>query len=350
MEREVLVQLLKDACRAPSGDNVQPWRFEWDGTRLFIYNIPDIHNPHMDFEERGAYIAHGALIENLIVAAPHYGYEITFKLFPDPLNQDLVADLEFLTSVNADEFLYPAIAERATNRHRYRDRSLTEVERNALRSTVSGMPGTTLHFVENRTQIKSLAFAASRAELVILEDESIAGHFFQNIVWTHEEERERKAGFFVKTMEFTPIQELIFKMASKPRFMRLFRKIGLPVFIANEDAKLYSSGCVIGGVFIKDESRESYIAAGRALQRIWLTATSMNLAFQPLIGMSFIAYKSLTGRGNLHSRHAQEMRQAYEQARSVLGGEDILAFLFRIGEAPKPSVRTSRKDPQIAFV
>lgn len=343
--------MLQDACRAPSGDNAQPWRFRWDGTVLSVHNISGIHNPHLDFEERGAYIAHGALIENLCIAAPHYGYTAAVTLFPAPEDVDLVAYVSFATCKPYDDPLYASMSLRATNHHPFLNRPLTATEREALEQVAVPSPGVTLKLVTAPKDIKALAHAASRVEIVILEDESISAHFFSGMVWTKEEEEKRRSGFFVKTLEFNPVQSLVFWLASKPRVLRLFRIIGLPHFIASEDARLYATGSVAGGVLLTDESAEQFVAAGRVLERVWLTATSLGLAFQPLIGMVFVAYRLETGRGTLTSAHTELMRDALARTRAILGGEGkIPALLFHAGAAPAPSVRTSRREPDIVFV
>ncbi len=347
----VIRDLLTDACRAPSGDNVQPWRFRWNGSLLSIYNLPGIHNPYLDFEERGSYIAHGALIENLCISAPHYGYQASVEIFPSPSDTDLVAQARFTECEPYDDPLYMAIRARVTNHHPFKNRPLTEEERSAFEGSVASLSGIEVRLVTERKGMSELGYVASRAEIVVLEDERVAEHFFSGMVWTEKEEKAKRRGFYVKTLEFNPIQNLLFWLASKPTVRKLFSRIGLPRFIAYQDAQLYATGSVAGGILLTDESAKSYLTAGRALERLWLTATALGLAFQPLIGMVFIAYRSETGRGTLSLAHAAEMQEALVRTRTVLGGTGkIPALLFHAGVAPAPSVRTSRRQPDIEFV
>lgn len=351
MDKSTLIELLRYACRAPSGDNVQPWRFTWDGVRLSIYNVPGVHNPYLDFEERGSYIAHGALLENLRISAPHYGYNMEFELFPDTKHTELVAICSFSRCAKNEDELFFAIKERVTNRRPYKIRELTESEESTLYKTVANVSGTELYIAKNRKSIQKIAASASGVEKIILEDERMAEHLFSKIVWTDKEDREKKSGFFIKTMEFNFVQRFVFRLASKPKIMYFLRKIGLPSFIAKQDAVLYSSNAGMGGIVISDESAESFIFAGQALERIWLTLTNMQLAFQPLIGMTFVAYKTETGRGDLKDAHAKQIEEDFKNAKESLGvTSGILAMLFRFGDAEKPSVRTRRRDPDITFV
>jgi hypothetical protein len=310
-----------------------------------LYNLPGIHNPHLDFEERGAYVAHGALIENILISAPHYGYAVTVGLFPDVRDADLVAYLDFTEREAYDDPLYHAIPLRATNHHPFQEGPLRrEVER-AIVSSVEGVPSVRLALLTSREDREAVGRIASRVEVVILEDESITESFFSGMVWTTREEKTKKSGFFVKSLEFNPIQMGVFRLASNPHIMRVFRKIGIPQFIAHQDARLYATGSVAGGILVPDDSKESYLMAGRALERVWLTATAEGLAFQPLVGTCFVAYKSEVGKVVLPDARARDMHRAFTETKRLLRTEaEIPVLLFRIGVAPAPSVRSSRRD------
>jgi nitroreductase len=350
LPKEILLEILRDAVRAPSGDNVQPWRFSAKGSTVSVYNVPGIHNPYLDFDERGSYISHGALLESMCISASRYGYAVTIDLFPNNNDETLVAIVHFVQRGIRTHLLYEAIVKRATNHHPFEERDLEAGVQNIFESAVADIPVTTVFTTDTKDR-GSIGRVASRAEVVILEDEEITKSFFDGMVWTEKEEQQKKSGFFVRSLEFNPVQMMVFWLASKPQIMRFLRILRLPQFIANEDAKLYATGSLAGGVSIPNESRENYVYAGRALQRIWLTATSQGLAFQPLVGTCFVAYKVETGRITLPPAYAEDMRTAFAEAKKVLGlHEGIIAFLFRIGYAPTPSTRSSRREPTIDYV
>ena len=316
-----------------------------------LYNIPGIHNPDLDFEERGAYVAHGAFIENILISAPHYGYAVTVDLFPDVCDPDLVACLSFTEREAYDDPLYPTLPLRATNHHPFQERPLNGEAAKAIASSVEGIPSVRLSLLTSREDREVVGRIASRVEVIILEDESITESFFSGMVWTTREERRRKSGLFVRSLEFNPVQMGVFRLASNPHIMRVFRKIGLPQFIAHQDAKLYATGSAAGGILVPDDSKESYLMAGRALERVWLTTTAEGLAFQPLVGTCFVAYKSEVGKVVLSDPHARDMHKTFIEMKRLLRAEgEIPALLFRIGFAPVPSVRSSRRDVFIESV
>src|SRR3989344_4164659 len=114
--------LLQLAAMAPSGDNSQPWRFVVDRTTVHIYNIPGRDNPYLNFDQSGSYIAHGALVENILIAAPHFGYRADLSLFP---GADLVATVTLVEDTLTHRSpLFVCIGNRHTNRRPYQERPL----------------------------------------------------------------------------------------------------------------------------------------------------------------------------------------------------------------------------------
>jgi len=62
---------------APSTHNTQPWRFEVDNNVLRITPDHARSLPQADPTTRNLFVSIGACIENIIVAAQAYGYEVT---------------------------------------------------------------------------------------------------------------------------------------------------------------------------------------------------------------------------------------------------------------------------------
>ena len=58
---------------APSGGNVQPWRFEWRKGQLDAIHLPDRSCTLLDFNNCASYVAFGAVAENIDLAARELG-------------------------------------------------------------------------------------------------------------------------------------------------------------------------------------------------------------------------------------------------------------------------------------
>ncbi|MDQ2996705.1 MAG: hypothetical protein M3R61_06560, partial [Chloroflexota bacterium] len=105
---------------APSGGNSQPWRFYFDGLRLWVVHDQQRSSNLLDQQQRAASIALGAAIENMVIAAAERGYCTHVKLCPRPSMRTVVAELTFehVSDVALTELteLFPLIRRRATNR------------------------------------------------------------------------------------------------------------------------------------------------------------------------------------------------------------------------------------------
>ena len=88
---EVFKKILSFAVYAPSGDNMQPWKFVIEQEALYIYNCPEKDPTLYNYKQRAALISHGALMENINIAASSYGFSASFDYFPDSTNPNLTA-------------------------------------------------------------------------------------------------------------------------------------------------------------------------------------------------------------------------------------------------------------------
>ena len=69
--------LIGYAVRAPSAHNAQPWRFVIDRTsRILVYADRARQLPVGDAEGRELALSCGAALENLVVAARAFGFEV----------------------------------------------------------------------------------------------------------------------------------------------------------------------------------------------------------------------------------------------------------------------------------
>ena len=232
-------KILEAGTLAPSGDNSQPWKFEMRGDTVRVMNLPQKDNPIFNYKQRGSFVAHGALIENIVIYASAFGYTAEPRIFPEGENSDIVADITLTKKTPSIEPLCPAIFKRATNRKPYTARALTHEERAALTSSVEHISGARLFFIEDAEKIKNLAEAVSLAEELMLQNREMHDYFFHHICWTREEEEKNRSGLFVNTLELAPLQLFIFKLLRYWSVARALGVLGFPKFIARENAKIY---------------------------------------------------------------------------------------------------------------
>lgn len=349
--REIFEQMIAAGIRAPSGDNCQPWRFAISGKNLDIYNLPERDHSLYSWGQRASYVAHGALLENMSITAAHLGYRIRVQLFPGQSDDHRVARVRIEPSGQSGDPLYPAIARRTTNRKPYRASTLNEEQRTGLLAVSKEVGAGQILLAESVADRKLLGRVASTNETILFENRDMHSFFFGHLNWTAEEDSQNRKGMFIGTLELPPPVQLGFKVFRRWNALQALNKIGLSKFVAVGNGQLYSTGAAIGAIVIDDRSPESYIKAGRLLERVWLKVTAMDWHLQPLTGIMFLMNRIVAGQaGELSGSHAELISNTYRRAADILGVPEnkAIAMMFRIGQADAPGGRTSRLDPDIA--
>jgi len=348
ISREAVQKILEAGAQAPSGSNSQPWRFDVRGNEIRVWAFPEKDHPILNFRHRGTWVAHGALIENIAIAASALGYKADIKIFPDHSKPNLTAIIGLTASTPRDEPLYHAIPRRATNRKPYKPTPLTFEEKLELLA-VNQEDKEDVILTEDPDDIRRLGAAMSVNEVVMLEDRKLHKLFFDEIVWTEAEEKERKSGLYLKTMELTPPPQLALKIFKYWPVMHFFNRLGLAEMIAKDNAKVYSAAAAYIGVIVNDSDKE-FVTAGRVMERIWLTGTKLGLSVHLLTGVLFLWQRIIAEGGKGFSqKHAELVKRAYGKVASTfkVGDNKMVALLLRIGRGDPPSAKSSKKPPTV---
>ena len=206
-----IYKILEAGAQAPSGSNSQPWKFKISGNQIEILALPERDHPILNYRNRGTWVAHGALIENLLIAASHLGYKMDLELPPlNPLSR-ITAKLTLTENREQRNGLYEAINLRTTNRKPYADSLLTKEQKNGLYEEAKKIGRGEFRLIEDKDKIRALAKASSMNEVILLKDRAMHELFFKEIVWTEQEEKEKRTGLYLKTMELEPPQEKALK-------------------------------------------------------------------------------------------------------------------------------------------
>ena len=124
---EKLRWLLRYAVLAPSGHNMQPWKFRISGDTLELFGDFSRALPITDPQNRELVMSCGAALLNLRVALRNFGHTAISELCPDPDRLQLLASLRLVGQAPAgrtDHRLFKAIAERRTNRNPFEARAI----------------------------------------------------------------------------------------------------------------------------------------------------------------------------------------------------------------------------------
>ena len=278
-----IVDILELARWAPSGDNTQPWRFEViDDHHLIIHAYDTRDHCVYDLDGHPSQIAHGALLETLAIAASGHGLRALVSRRPDSpdthaeYSVDLVPDSQVLPDP-----LLPYIKQRSVQRRPMRTTQLIEEQKRALQQAVGNLY--TVRWFEGgarRWQLAKLMF--DNAKLRLTMPEAYAVH--REIIQWQARFSEDKVPDQALGLDAMTLRLMRWVMASwqRVRFFNTWLAGHLTPRI--ELDLLPGLFCAAHFAIVRNKAlltADDYVEAGRAVQRFWLTATSLGLQLQP---------------------------------------------------------------------
>ncbi len=336
--------LLEAAVRAPSGDNCQPWRFEIAKGEIRLFNCPERDTSLYNYQQRASLVAHGALLENLFIAASAEGYRSQIDAFPDPEKPDLVATVKLEQATPANEPLYKAIFSRTINRRRYSGQPLNDEQRTALEKAVRSVDGARLVFLEKEPQKIQLARIIGCNDRLVFENPHLHGFLFEHLRWNEQEASRHGDGLDVRSLELSLLDRLGMRLFKSYRLTNLLNHFGMSRIVGAKAVGLARSSSALGAIVISATTALDYLNAGRLVERIWLEATRLGLSFHLSTGITFLM-QSVAERAalNLTAGQVDLLDQLREQALIACGAQDAaIALFFRVGYSRSPSVRSFR--------
>ncbi len=341
-------RILNLARWAPSGDNTQPWRFEIrDPRHVVIHGFDTRDHVVYDLEGHASHIALGALLETLTIAASGEELSVNISRRPDTpdthptFDVTLGADLP----VSTDPLL-PYIRVRSTQRRALSTRPLTRHERAALQTAVKPH----FHVVWLDHTQKKLAMArltSANAAIRLTIPEAFEVHR-RVIEWHSQFSRDRIPDQAVGLDPLTTrLMEWTLQKWERVTFLNrylagtLMPRLQLDIIPALR--------CAAHFVIIAPQppgSIDDYVAAGRAVQRFWLTASQQGLHVQPeMTPLIFADYVKKGLRFTTSDQGWARAQRVSGQLEKILGAElsQRAVFMGRIGAGPAPTARSTRK-------
>ncbi len=278
-----IAEILELARWAPSGDNTQPWRFEVvDTHHLVVHGFDTRDHCVYDLDGHPSQIAHGALLETLAIAASAHGLRADIRRRADSpdASPDYLVDLIPDSSVVSD-LLLPHIRQRSVQRRPMRTTPLAAAQKQALEDAVG--PAYTVRWFEGgmlRWRLAKLMFDNAKLRLTLPEAYLVHRDIIEwNARFSEDRVPDRALGLDAATLKL-----MRWVMGSWRRVD--FFNTWLAGHLAPRIEMDLLPGLFCGAHFAILATKppatvDDYVAAGRAVQRFWLTATSLGLQLQP---------------------------------------------------------------------
>jgi nitroreductase len=260
---EKLTHLLRYAILAPSSHNTQPWQFEVVEEEIRVYADKSRWLRVADADQRELHVSLGCAVENLLVAAEHFGYGHRVTYFPVMNERDPIVTVTLKPDGERSGFrpaeLFAAIPTRHTNHNVYDGRPIPQTDVQRLEACCVE-EGILLDMTDEAAIKRAVDDMIVRADAMQFADPD----------WREE------LGFWMGQGVFgTPW--LMSKMA---QLAVTYLNMGKGT--AKKDSELLMSAPVLAVISSSTDDRRAQVEAGQVFERVALTATALGISVHPM--------------------------------------------------------------------
>jgi molybdopterin/thiamine biosynthesis adenylyltransferase len=347
---DTIGELVKAAIKAPSAGNNQPWNWHYENNLLFLLHDRVRSVSFGDFQHIASYIALGAALENLNLAAVHHNISTSVHYFPVS-DTRCAAVIQFApqhneASIFEPQKLYAAIDTRITNRNLGARVPLLPSQSALLSQAVASVDGAALHLRQDSSDLEELKEIMSAAErLRMLHAEGHYEFYEKEIRWNDEHSRTTGDGIDIATVDISASDKVGLKLVKDPEVVKLLADWRGGKALEKIANKAVNSASAVGLITMPQFTSVNYLDGGRAVERLWLTAADAGISMQPMLAatLHFARLKYGNGEG-LPDFMKEEFSVLHDRFLRIFpevkGRAEV--FLFRLSIAELPTVKSYR--------
>jgi len=339
-----LTSVLELARWAPSGDNTQPWRFRLLGE----HEIEVLYRPSdslgvFNLDHFAGHLAMGGLLESLDIAASAQGWAVETAR---QAGENLDFRVRFSPAGLPPSPLLPYVQSRVTQRRALSLSRLSPDEKRVLEESVGKFY--TLIWVEDISSKTRLAWLLGLVDHIRLTIPEAYQVHRDTVAWKarFSDDRIPDAAISVDPLL---LRVMRWAMASWERVHALNRYAwghALPRLEMDIIPALFCGAHCLLLANQPVRSAEEEIDAGRAMQRLWLTAASLGLQSQP--EMAPLIFSRYAAQDRVFTANTQAWSEAGPLGRrfaQYFGADhwSRAVFMLRLGRGNPPAARSLRK-------
>ena len=338
--------IVEKAILAPSADNLQPWLFKLNANQIDFFLDPDRIKNFCDEGCLVPYLSAGAAIENMRVAAAQFGYQFSTTYFPYSKNEMHVASIQFAETTPKNHPHFQTLGTRGTNRKFYRRNQIVTPETYSRLSQMVKDTGFDLRWIKNENgSYKKLAQILGEADQLRYEIERLHKELMEIIHFSNAGSKI-KDGLDIQTLEAGFGGTFLLKLIRSWNVQKILNLIGVSRLF-NIYTQLQMDSSQAAGFLVSETNQKmDYVRGGEIMEQLWHEITLLGLSIQPLEALPiFILNLNLTGGKNLNPKQKNKLYQLKSELYRLFNVNDQngLLLLFRMGYAPPPSAKSSRR-------
>jgi hypothetical protein len=329
------------AILAPSGGNVQAWRFLAEDSTIEA-SIDRDRGSILDWRSSASSFALGAASLNAEIAARHGGLATSLELLPNG-PEGPAWRIELGGRTRPDSERYEAMVTRATVR-RIRPCSPLHARRADRLVAAAAAEGGSLMLLRTRTDLHAAADVIAAGERLRALDHRLHSAMTREIRWTPEQSLRTRDGIDLATFELDGVDLAGLRLCSDWSVMQQVRTIGGGRALEDHPRRALESAAAVGLLTVEGTGPKAFMRGGRAMQALWIAATSDDLGLQPFATLPYLFMRIAEGGSDALEPHTvsalRALRRSYEAVLAPTGPE---VMLFRVTEGANPHTRSLRR-------
>jgi molybdopterin/thiamine biosynthesis adenylyltransferase len=345
---ETVRAVIEAAAMAPSAGNNQPWKWYFDNHYLYLFH--DLHRSISfgDFKSMASYMALGAAIENASLKAGDMDFALKVELFPSGPWKNPIAKIGFAkkTEESGIGYLSQYLSKRHTNRYNGTGIPIPKAAFNEMQKAIAGERVKFLHVTSTSGLAEMADIIGTSERLRVFISEGHFDLFQKELRWDSEQAIKSRDGLDLNTFELSIAEHIGLRLARDPEVADYLHKWDAGKGLERLSRRSVNTSSGVGVIAIPRFDAENLVNAGRALERIWLVATKYQIAVQPMLApILHFARIMYSENSNMKKDIEERFMSLYQKFVEVMGlsaKEDVAVFLFRIGFAREPEVKSYR--------
>jgi hypothetical protein len=346
MNESPVIRILNLAKWTPSGDNTQPWRFEIIDDYCIVVHIQYAQEMVVyDLHDQNTLLAIGALLQTMELAATSEGCQMHAQHRQHAQGKLLAIDISFsLDQTTQVDPLVFEIPRRAVQRRPLSMRKLTHSQKQILQQAAG--KNYTIQWMESllqRIQMTKLILQTTRIRLRIPEAYPVHKSIIE---WNAQYSLDRIPDAALGPGRINlKIMRAVLSSWECVQFLN--RYIGAAWSTSLQLDGWTSLSCGAHMIMLRDQkpqTDEDFIDIGKAVQRVWLTATQLDLWHQPeMVLPIFARYISKNVPFTKLTDQLQEAASAKKTLGEIIDTDtDRVVWVGRLGFGPAPTARAMR--------
>jgi molybdopterin/thiamine biosynthesis adenylyltransferase/nitroreductase len=340
-DADMIARIVDAARRAPSGGNIQPWRFEAEDDEIRFYLVPE-RTTAMDVRFRASYVGIGAAVLNARVAAAQFGRAGSCKLFPEGYPSRHVATLRLESQLDPLlARLAPYIRTRAANRKIGEPSTIDAGTVSQLQAAVE-REGAQLRLLTARDRIEKLSELLANSDRIRFLTPTLHKEMVSELRVPGRDPIDE--GIDVRTLELGPGELAAMELLRRPDVMANLAEWRGGKLLGMRTKVGVATSSAVAAIVLPRADPIAYVRGGAATERFWLTAEQRGYAAHPVSPVFLYAVDAEERIGLVGERNIEaltDLTNRFKELFELADGEHV-ALLLRVLRAPTPEVKSAR--------